>query len=100
METLAEAVERLTAAGYHHDFRAEEDGLRAVGTSCVHEPEAFVIEDVIRFEGESDPQDEATLFALHCLTHDVRGTYVVAYGPGIDPLDAEVVRRLHDGRRA
>ena len=98
METLSQAVDRLTAAGYRDDFRAESGGLRAVGTGCLHEPEALVIEEVVRFEGASDPEDEATLFALRCTTYDARGTYVVAYGPAIDPLDAEMVRRLRDGR--
>jgi hypothetical protein len=99
METLSQAVDRLTAAGYRDDFRAEAGGLRARGTGCVHEPEALVIEEALRFEGESDPQDESLLFALRCPTHDVRGTYVVAYGPGIGALDGEMVRRLTDGRR-
>ena len=99
METLAQAVDRLTAAGYQDDFRAECGGLRAVGTGCLHEPESLVIEEVVRFEGASDPEDEAVLFALRCETHGTRGTYVVAYGPSVDPLDAEMVHRLTDGRR-
>jgi len=99
METLSEAVDRLTADGYTQDFRAERDGLRAVGTDCVHPPEAFEIDAILRFEGESDPADESGLFALRCDAHGMRGTYVVAYGPGIDPRDAEMVRRLADARR-
>jgi hypothetical protein len=99
METLAQAVERLTAAGYEHDFRAEPEGLRAVGTGCVYAPESLVIEEALRFEGASDPQDEAALFALRCEAHGTRGTYVVAYGPAMDPLDVEIVRRLSNGRR-
>jgi hypothetical protein len=100
METLSEAMERLQAAGYRDDFRAERAGLRAVGTGCLHQPEALLIEEVLRFEGASDPQDESMLFALRCARHDVKGTYVVAYGPGVDPLDAEMVRRLGDARKA
>jgi hypothetical protein len=99
METLARAIERLTAAGFRHDFRAERGGLRAVGTDCIHEPEALVIEEVLRFEGATDPQDESMLFALHCTTHDARGTYVVAFGPAMDALDAEMIHRLTDGRK-
>jgi len=99
METLSQALERLTVAGYEHDFRAEPDGLRAVGTACVHRPESLVIEEALRFEGQSDPQDEATLFALRCELHGTRGTYVVTFGPGVDPVDAERVHRLADGRR-
>jgi hypothetical protein len=99
METLSEAVERLTAAGYQDDLRAERGGLRAVGTHCLHEPESLVIEEIVRFEGASDPGDEAVLFALRCEVHGTKGTYVVTFGPSVDPLDAEMVRRLTDGRR-
>ena len=99
METLSQAIERLTAAGYTLDFRAEAGGLHAVGVSCLHAPESLVIEEIVRFEGASDPQDEAALFALRCTEHGTRGTYVVAYGPSMDPLDAEMVGRLTDGRR-
>lgn len=98
METLSQAVVRLVGAGYAHDFRAEPSGLRAVGTQCFHRPEDLVIEEIVRFEGASDPQDEAALFALRCDVHGTRGTYAVAYGPAMDPLDAEMVRRLHDRR--
>lgn len=99
METLSEAVERLTAAGYQDDFRAEPGGLRAVGTHCLHEPEALIIEEVVRFEGASDPGDEAVLFALRCKIHGIKGTYVVTFGPSVDPLDVEMVGRLTDGRQ-
>jgi hypothetical protein len=98
MEGLSQAVERLTAAGYREDFRAEPGGLRAVGANCVHAPETLVVEEVLRFEGASDPDDESTVFALRCATHGVRGTYVVAWGPGMHPLDAAMVRRLREGR--
>ncbi len=53
----------------------------------------------MRFEGESNPSDEMILFALHCGECGAAGTYVVAYGPAIEPDDAEVVSRLIDRRR-
>lgn len=99
METLSQAVNRLTAAGYRDDFRAEPGGLAAVGSHCLHEPEDLVIEEIVRFEGASDPGDEAIVFALRCEIHGTRGTWVVTFGPSVDPLDAEMVRRLSDGRR-
>ena len=98
METLAQAVGRLKAAGYEDDFRAERGGLRGLRTGCLHEPESLVIEEIVRFEGASDPGDGAVLFAVRCEVHGARGTYVVAFGPYVDPLDAEMVRRLSDGR--
>lgn len=99
MTTLSEATERLTAAGYTAEFRAEADGLHAVGTGCLHAPEDLSVDEIVRFEGSTDPQDESMLFALSCGEHGVRGTWVVAFGPGIPPRDAEMVRRLPDERR-
>jgi len=98
MENLAHAVERLTAAGYRDDFRAEPGGLRAVETGRVHEPESLVIDEMVRFEGESDPDEEVVVFALNSASAGTRGTYVVTFGTYVDPLDALMVRRL--SRRA
>lgn len=100
MGTLSQAIERLAAAGYRDDFRAEKGGLRSVATGCVHAPETLLVDEIVRFEGASDPQDESMLFALRCAEHGTRGTYVVAFGPGVSPLDAEMVRRLPNARKA
>lgn len=94
METLSEAVDRLTAAGYRDQFRADGEGLRSTVDGCVHEPEALIIDEVVRFEGPTDPGDEAVVFALRCPEHDTRGTYTAAFGAGMDAGDAEVMRRL------
>jgi hypothetical protein len=58
--------------------------------------EALVIEEVARFEGISDPADEAIVLALHCREDGVKGTFTVPFGPGMGALDAEMMRRLRD----
>ena len=99
METLAQAVERLARAGYCEDFRAESGRLRAVGKGSVHDPESLMIEEIVRFEGASDPDDQAVVFALGSKSEGIRGTFVTAYGLYTDPLDGAMIRRLTDGRR-
>ena len=99
MEDLAHAVERLTKAGYRDDFRAERGGLRAVNAGRTYEPESLVVDEVVRFEGESDPGDEAVVFALSSEPSGARGTYVVTYGTYADPIDAEMMRRLPHASR-
>jgi hypothetical protein len=94
VEGLADTVNRLTAAGYTDDFRAEADGLRAVASRCVHAPESLSIDEVVRFEGITDPDDEAIVFALRCGEHGIKGTYTLPYGSKMELLDAEMVRRL------
>lgn len=98
-QSLAEAVERLSAGGYEADFRVEGEQLCEPRSGRCLAPEAFVVDEIVRIEGDSDPDDEAIVFALHSRDGSLRGTWAVAYGPGMDPREAEVARRLHDGRR-
>jgi hypothetical protein len=60
-------------------------------------PEDLVVREVVRFEGASDPDEEAAIFALEC-DCGIKGTYTVTYGPAMSSEDADVVPRLPDGR--
>ena len=40
---------------------------------------------VYRFEGPSDPDEEAVVFALRCPVCGAGGTLVSGYGPSADP---------------
>lgn len=92
-EPLSEALERLNAAGYTQDFRGEKEGLRDVVGGKIYRTESLHVDEVVRFEGTTNPDEEAILFALRS-EDGVRGTYVVTYGPSVDPVDAEIVQKL------
>jgi hypothetical protein len=94
METLSEAIGRLDSAGFREAFRATARGLQATTTGITYQPESLEIEEVLRFEGPTDPADESILFALRSRSDGVLGTFAAAYGPGMDAFDAEMVRRL------
>jgi hypothetical protein len=98
METVSEVLRRLTAAGYTDDYRADAQGLRSRSSGTVHPPDRFVIDEIVRFEGDSDPSDESAVFALTSETDGTRGTYTVAYGPIMDALDADIVRLLNESK--
>jgi len=93
MQSVAEVVDRLTRAGYRDQFRAEGSELRAIEEGCAHPPRELVVEAFERFEGTTDPGDEAIVFALVC-RHGVRGTWTVTYGPQMEPDDAELASEL------
>lgn len=93
-DTIAAAVERLTAAGYTGDFRGEARGLRELRSGRLWAPEDLVVDELVRFEGDTDPASEAAVLALRSRDGAVRGTYAVAYGPAMDAADAEHFRRL------
>lgn len=94
MQSVSEVVDRLTKAGYAEQFRAQAGGLFALGEGTLHAPENLVVEETERFEGTTDPGDEAIVFGLRCVEHGTRGTYTLTYGPNVDPLDAEMMGRL------
>jgi hypothetical protein len=99
METVSEALERLTTAGYVHEYRAEARGLRNLANGTVLPPERFRVDEVVRFEGDSDPSDESVVLAVVSTTDGTKGTYTIAYGPLMDALDAEMVSRIGWPRR-
>jgi hypothetical protein len=100
-ESLAKVIERLESRGYRDSMRACGDGeLRAVGSGRVYSPEALFIDEIARFEGVSDPDDEAALFALRSKEDGPVGTYIVPFGPSMQAADADAVRRLRHAASA
>jgi len=97
METLREAIDRLERAGFWQAFRACPGGFLEVGTERIHAPESLTVDEIVRFEGESDPEDEAVLFALRSRDGSVRGTFVATYGPSAEPVSGALVKRLDTG---
>jgi hypothetical protein len=95
METLSEAITRLRERGFRHDFSAAPGGrLRCGECEAEIDPSSVKIEEIVRFEGISDPGDESILFALSgpC-GHE--GLYSAPYGPDATPEDVAVVAALH-----
>jgi hypothetical protein len=98
-ETVNEVLDRLTQRGFTEDFRTRGDALITRRCPHAHAPEDLAVEEVYRFEGVSNPDEEAIIFALSC-PDGVRGTFTVAYGPSMDAADAEIAQRLTVNRSA
>ncbi len=94
IESLSAALRRLTAGGFTRTLRAEDGKLRDVSSGELYDPELLGIAEIVRFEGESDPDEQAALFALRSPAGRPLGTFAVAFGPATPPEDARVMRRL------
>ena len=90
-DTVTEAVELLQADGYTADFTLE--GITNTCPICAnaHELTRGIVERQYRFEGDSDPGDEAIVLGVLCPACGVRGVLVSAFGPDADP---ELFQRL------
>ena len=56
-------------------------------------PEEFEITEVYRFEGNSDPADEAVVYAIES-RHGQKGILVNGFGISADPVSDEMVEKL------
>jgi hypothetical protein len=94
LDTRTETLNRMTAAGSSEDVVVDDGGLRAVPSGRRYDPEALRVVETVRFEGDTDPGDEAIVLALASLDGRAVGTYTLPYGAVTDPSDAAVLDRL------
>ncbi len=92
LETMVDALRRFEADGYAASFQAQSGLL--VGGGVEDRPEEFHVEEIARFEGDTDPSDEAAVFAITHTPSGTKGTYTVTYGPEMDPDDVDATQRL------
>ena len=85
MKTLAVCLSKMISEGYREDFRVTDSGLEALQSGKEYLPQDIRIVNFYRFEGESDPDDNAILYVIETCD-GTRGTLVDAYGT------------YHDGR--
>lgn len=79
VRTLAMCLQKMVSDGYVNDFSYEESGIMLQQTKKVYQPSEIKVINVMRFEGNSDPNDNAVLYTIE--TNDgFKGTLVDAFG--------------------
>lgn len=82
--TVSEAINLLVAEGYTSDLGSRGSETQNDDDHS-HDPANFIIERQFRFEGDSNPDDEAIVLGVFCECCEARGVVVSAYGPDADP---------------
>ncbi len=90
-DTLSEAVNDLRNRGFTVDFNLQENCL--VCHSDKFNIEDFEVAEVYRFEGNTDPADEAIVFGIESKT-GVKGVLVSGYGVSAEGMSAEMAKKL------
>lgn len=67
--TVEKALEELKDKGFSVDFNVEEKQILV-------SPNSFGIVEIYRYEGMSDPDDEATVYGIENFTTGERGVFV------------------------
>ncbi|MNK01863.1 hypothetical protein D3C87_196750 [compost metagenome] len=99
MKTLSSCTRKLSREGYVTQFKALKTGLESLETHKVFSPEEVRIINFYRFEGESDPSDNAILYVVETSTGE-KGTLTDAYGVYTDLKVSEFVKQVEEINKA
>ena len=84
--TVTKALEELTEKGYIIDFNIEESKI-------INNPDDFEIVHIYRYEGQTDPGDEATVFGIKSKSGE-KGVFVAGLAAFADKNAAMILNKL------
>jgi hypothetical protein len=91
MRSLTSCLTRIVSDGYTEDFKVTDTGLEALQKHHNYTPNEIQVVNFYRFEGESDPDDNAILYVIE--TNDgIKGTLVDSYGTYNDSKIAQFMQ--------
>ncbi|MBW8688231.1 hypothetical protein [Chitinophaga rhizophila] len=90
-DTVANAINTLKGQGFTVDFNLEGNYLVCPGSKLALQD--FNIVEVYRYEGNTDPSDEAAVYAIES-NNGMKGVLVTAYGPSADSLSEAMLEKL------
>lgn len=94
LPTLSETLTLLKAEGYTEDFNLKGDYLAGQRSAIQLAPDEFVVDQHFRFEGPTDPADEAVLYAISSAKFNLKGTLVNGYGISSDAAADRIIRAI------
>lgn len=92
-DTLVDALDDLRKRGYDADLELQQNCLYCSNLDLRLNEEEFNIDEVYRFEGDSNPDDNAVIYALTSPT-GVKGTIVDGYGASSENISFEKANKL------
>jgi hypothetical protein len=93
MKTMSEAIESLVRRGFTEHFGVRGDQLRGFDSKQTFGSQDVIIRQYERFEGVSDPDDMAILYAIES-SSGTRGTLVDAFGVYSNPAISAYLSRV------
>ncbi len=91
-DTVSQAVNELKQRGYTLDFNLKSNSLECQGQKF--NSNDFEITEFYRFEGNSDPGDEAVVYAIES-KNGLKGVLVNAFGVYSESLGDDMIKKLN-----
>lgn len=93
-DTVTEALNGLKVKGYTIDFNIAFDKIMCNKSKVCLNPHEFEITETHRFEGATDPGDEAVVYAIESKDGMMKGVITSAYGMYADAISTEMIKKL------
>jgi hypothetical protein len=93
MNTVLEITDSLREEGYFDDFNFKDNKLTDSSGSRIYEPEDLIIEKTERYEGDSNPSDNAIIYAITA-KDGTKGILTDSYGAYSDPEMAKIISEI------
>ena len=88
--TVSEALDELNKQGFNYDFNIHEEEIKK-------NPHQFEIEHVYRYEGDSDPGDEAVVYGIKAKSGQ-KGVFVSGFSANSSGESDQILGKLcNDG---
>ena len=95
MKSLSTCLNKMISDGYDEDYKVTERGLESLHSGKTYTPEQVQIVNFFRFEGMSDPDDNAILYVIK--TDDGgKGTLIDGYGIYTEPRIASFMKEVEN----
>ena len=78
------------------DFYALDGKVGCPDCDQVVDPATLVVDELVRLEGDSDPDEELIVYALSAGPCGRKGTFTIAFGPSVTPDDQAIAAILRD----
>lgn len=93
MQTVLEIIDRLREKHYSDDFKIMEGDIVSQNSTKRYRPDELVIEKTYRYEGDSNPDDNAIVYAITA-KDGTQGVLVDSYGVYSDAKLAQVIKEI------
>jgi hypothetical protein len=93
LRTLSSCLNKALEDGFKENFKATSSGIVSVETEKKYSPQDLQVVNFYRFEGASDPGDNAILYVIEA-PDGAKGTLVDSYGAYSDADVAKMVTQI------
>ncbi len=89
-----EAMQNLVGQGYEANLVPKFDHFECKSGRERLYPDEFAVDDIVRFENSSDPDDQSILYLISSPAHGIKGLFMESYGLYHEEFSPRMIERL------